>query len=66
MYAHLLLAYTHLHVISYSRKYWWELKLAVEPQIAIIRILAVRYYGVPFVSKFIIGRYLEKSGDLRN
>ena len=27
-------------VIPYSRKYWWELNLAVEPKIAIVRILA--------------------------
>ena len=27
-------------VIPYSRKYWWELNLAVEPKIAIARILA--------------------------
>ena len=27
-------------LIPYSRKYWRELKLAVEPKIAIIRILA--------------------------
>ena len=26
----------------------------------------VLHYGVPFVSKFISGRHLEKSGDLRN
>ena len=34
--------------VPYSRKYWWELNLAVEPKIAIARImadlnLAVRY-----------------------
>ena len=31
--------------VPYSRKYWWELNLAVEPPIAIARILAdlVRY-----------------------
>ena len=37
----------YIHVL-YSRKYWWELNLAVEPKIAIARILvdlnlAVRY-----------------------
>ena len=26
--------------IPYSRKYWWELNLAIEPKIAIARILA--------------------------
>ena len=34
--------------VPYSRKYWWELNLAIEPKIAIARILvnlnlAVRY-----------------------
>ena len=37
-----------LYIIPYSRKYWWELNLVVEPKIAIARILvdlnlAVRY-----------------------
>ena len=36
--------------IPYSRKYWWELNLAVEPKIAIARILAdlnlVVRYGI--------------------
>ena len=42
-----------LHV-PYSRKYWRELKLAVEPKIAIIRILnlAVRYgIAIPYSRK---------------
>ena len=26
--------------IPYSRKYWWELNLTVEPKIAIVRVLA--------------------------
>ena len=28
------------NIIPYSQKYWWELKLAVGPQIAIAKILA--------------------------
>ena len=36
--------------IPYNRKYWWELNLAVEPKIAIARILAdlnlVVRYGI--------------------
>ena len=39
--------YTHL---SYSRKYWRELNLAVEPKVAIARILAdlnlAIWYGI--------------------
>ena len=36
--------------VPYSRKYWWELSLAVKPQIAITRILVdlnlVVWYGI--------------------
>ena len=39
--AHYTQSYVHVEfaVIPYSRKYWRELNLAVEPQIAITRIL---------------------------
>ena len=37
-------------LLPYSRKYWWEINLAVEPKIAIARILAdlnlVVWYGI--------------------
>ena len=40
----------HHIIIPYSRKYWWALNLAVEPKIAIERILAdlnlVVRYGI--------------------
>ena len=37
-----------MYILPYSQKFWWELDLAVEPKIAIARILvdlnlAVRY-----------------------
>ena len=40
----------YIYIIPYSRKYWRELNLAVEPQIAIARILAdlnlAVWYGI--------------------
>ena len=36
---------TRVYSIPYSRKYWRELNLAIEPKIAIVRILAV-WYGI--------------------
>ena len=35
-----LLSRDYMSIIPYSRKYWWELNLVVEPKIAIARILA--------------------------
>ena len=40
MYLHFVCTAKNLIILLYSRKYWWELNLAVEPQIAITRILA--------------------------
>ena len=47
---HVHSASTYVNDIPYSRKYWQELNLAVEPKIAIIRILAdlnlAVWYGI--------------------
>ena len=52
--------------VPYSRKYWWELNLAVEPKIAIARILADLNLAVRYGIAICIYRTLAKEGPLRN
>ena len=47
MLSHLITAYLvrYVHILLYSRKYWWELNLAIEFQITITNTLAGFKFG---------------------
>ena len=44
-----LLAFMRINQLPYSRKYWRELNLAIEPKLAIARILADLNLAVRYV-----------------